>query len=107
MTDTLGIVEDRGRAALLAEVLKGVAHPIRLRIVAALCERSHNVGELARRLHVRQSLVSQHLSLLRLHGLVSPKKNGTSTAYSLAEKRLRKLVQCLAGCGGKNIGGEP
>ena len=106
MTNYPGIVEDEGRAALLAEVLKGVAHPVRLRIVAALCERSHNVGELARKLGVRQSLVSQHLSLLRLHGLVAPKKNGTSITYSLGERRLRDLVRCLAGCGGNDNRGE-
>ena len=98
MSDVTKLVDDVGRAETLAEVLRSVAHPVRLRIIARLCERSCNVGELARTLGLRQSLVSQHLGLLRLHGLVSPQKNGTTTTYSISEKRLRKLVGCLVEC---------
>lgn len=99
MLDLSDIVDDAGRAGVLAEILRSVAHPIRLRIVALLCREKRNVGELARLLGIRQSLVSQHLSLLRLHGLVSPEKKGTTIVYSLGEKRLRKLLGCLVECG--------
>ena len=98
MADFKGIVEDRERAEVLADVLKGIGHPARLRIVAALCGSKRNVGDLAGLLGLRQSMVSQHLSLLRLHGLVASKKNGTSITYFLKEKRLKKLIKCLAGC---------
>ncbi|MFH1438160.1 MAG: metalloregulator ArsR/SmtB family transcription factor [Pseudomonadota bacterium] len=98
MADFTRIVESRERAEVLADVLKGIGHPARLRIVAALCRSRRNVGELAGLLGLRQSLVSQHLSLLRLHGLVASQKNGTSITYSLKEKRLKKLIECLAGC---------
>lgn len=98
MADLSGIVESGERAEVLADVLKGIGHPARLRIVAALCRSSRNVGELAGLLGFRQAMVSQHLSLLRLHGLVASKKNGTRITYFLKEKRLKKLIECLAGC---------
>jgi len=98
LVDLSDIVDDSERADALAGILKTVAHPIRLRIVALLCQEKRNVGELARLLGIRQSLVSQHLSLLRLHGLVSPEKTGTTIVYSLGEKRLRKLLGCLVEC---------
>jgi DNA-binding transcriptional ArsR family regulator len=98
MSDINEIVADEARAEALSEILKTVAHPIRLRVVALLCQEQHNVGEIARTLGIRQSLVSQHLSLLRLHGLVSSEKNGTTAVYSLSEKRLKKLLACLVEC---------
>ncbi|MBM4353165.1 MAG: helix-turn-helix transcriptional regulator [Deltaproteobacteria bacterium] len=89
---------DEERAERLAEVLKGIAHPLRLRLVAALCKGDHTVTDLTEKLGVRQSAVSQHLAPLRLLGLVSVDRTGGKATYSLAEPHLRNLVDCLLGC---------
>jgi ArsR family transcriptional regulator len=89
---------DEGRAERLAEILKGIAHPLRLRLVAALCQGDHNVTDLTEMLGVRQAAVSQHLAPLRLLGLVSVDRTGGKATYSLAEPHLRNLVDCLLGC---------
>jgi len=86
------------RAEELAVMLKGIAHPLRLRIVTLLCDRDHTVTELTQRLDVRQSLISQHLSPLRLLGLVNVDRTGGRATYSLGEPRLEPLVDCLMGC---------
>jgi len=86
------------RADELAGVLKGIAHPLRLRIITLLCERDHTVTELTETLEARQSLVSQHLAPLRLLGLVTVDRSGGRATYSLGEPRLRTLVDCLMGC---------
>ena len=86
------------RATELADILKGVAHPLRLRIVSLLCEQEHTVTELTEKLGARQSLVSQHLAPLRMLGLVQVDRSGGRATYSLAEPRLRTLVDCLLGC---------
>ena len=86
------------RACQLAEILKGIAHPLRLRIVTLLCERDHTVTELTNRLEARQSLVSQHLAPLRLLGLVTVDRRGGRATYSLGEPHLRTLVGCLLEC---------
>jgi ArsR family transcriptional regulator len=82
----------------VAEVLKAVAHPLRLRIVASLCEGETHVGALAERLGARQAIVSQQLRILRSHGLVAATRTGGYARYRLVEKNLRGLVRCMENC---------
>jgi len=76
-------------------VMKGMAHPIRFRIVVLLCERDHTVTEMSEALAVRQASISQHLSPLRLLGLVAVDRTGGTATYSLQEPMLRNLVDCF------------
>ena len=92
------MAEDRPRAVYLADVLKALAHPERLRIVAVLCEGERNVIGLAGSLCLQQALVSQHLRILRMSGLVASQRRGGYAVYALAQPRLRSLVECLEGC---------
>jgi ArsR family transcriptional regulator len=82
----------------VAEVLKAVAHPLRLRIVAALCEGEAHVGALAERLGASQAIVSQQLRILRSHGLVAATRAGGFARYRLIEQNLRGLVRCMENC---------
>ena len=92
------LAEERPLAARLAEVLKALAHPARLRIVAMLCEREESVIGLAERLDLKQAIVSQQLRILRMSRLVSATRQDGFSRYALAEPRLRDLVTCLEGC---------
>jgi DNA-binding transcriptional ArsR family regulator len=90
--------DDAARSDHLAEILKALSHSTRLRIVAALCEGSANVGALAARLGLEQAIVSQQLRILRMSGLVSSERIDGFAVYALAEPRLAALVSCLEGC---------
>ena len=92
------ISADADRASHVAEVLKAVAHPLRLRIVASLCEAQANVGDLAERLGATQAIVSQQLRILRSHGLVAATRAGGFARYRLVERNLRGLVRCMEKC---------
>ena len=92
------ISADSHRAEHVAEVLKAVAHPLRLRIVASLCEGEAHVGALADRLGASQAIVSQQLRILRSHGLVAATRSGGFARYRLVEKNLRGLVRCMENC---------
>jgi len=92
------LAEERPRAAHLADVLKALAHPSRLRIVAALCEGPQSVIGLAERLDLKQAIVSQQLRILRMSGLVAATRENGFSLYGLAEPRLRELMTCLDGC---------
>ncbi len=92
------ISEDDARAAHAAEVLKAVAHPLRLRIVATLCRGAEHVNALAERLDVPQPIVSQQLRILRANGLVSARRESGFAWYRLAEPALRDLVCCMEKC---------
>jgi ArsR family transcriptional regulator len=92
------ISQDPRRAAHLAEVLKAVAHPLRLRIIAILVEDEANVSELAKRLDATQPIVSQQLRILRGHGLVAADRHDGFATYRLVERNLEGLVACMERC---------
>ncbi len=92
------IGDDHARATVAANILKGLAHPLRLRLVALLCRKQEHVGALATLLRARQSIVSQQLRILRLHSLVAAERRGGHAVYRIAEPRLRELIRCLDGC---------
>jgi ArsR family transcriptional regulator len=94
------LAEERPLAARLAEVLKALAHPARLRIVAIWCEGEESVMGLAERLDLKQAIVSQQLRILRMSHLVAATRQEGFSRYALAEPRLRDLVTCLEGCRG-------
>jgi DNA-binding transcriptional ArsR family regulator len=94
--ETLAASEQR--AAQVAEVVKAIAHPMRLRIIAMLSQEEQRVIGLAQRLGRSQSAVSQQLRILRMSGLVAPTKDGGQVRYALSEPRLKELVDCLEGC---------
>ena len=78
-----------------SEFLKSLANPVRLRILCMLADGEATVGEITDRLAARQSLVSQHLALLRKDGLVRPTREGQSIRYALADSRVERLIGVL------------
>lgn len=90
---------DEERAKKFAEVLKAVGHPVRLRLIDILVNYGERtVGELSEILNVPQAIVSQQLRILRLNGLVKVTRSGGNAFYSLAEPRLKDLLDCLRSC---------
>jgi ArsR family transcriptional regulator len=92
------LADDEEKADRVAEMLKALAHPLRLRILAILNEGDRNVNSLAERLGVSQSSVSQHLRTLRMQGLLVGSREGSNVRYALARPRLKELVKYLEGC---------
>jgi DNA-binding transcriptional ArsR family regulator len=86
------------RAEHCAEVLKAVAHPLRLRIVAILCRGDEHVNALAEELDAPQAIVSQQLRILRMNGLVESRRRDGFARYRLLEPALRDLVGCIERC---------
>lgn len=68
----------------LAEVLKVIAHPDRIRLIEELRLGEHDVNALAGRLGLSSPRVSQHLALLRMQRLVSERREGRHHYYQLA-----------------------
>lgn len=99
------LVGDEGRARALAEVLKAVAHPLRLRLVALLTRESLCVSELAEALRQKQAIVSQQLRILRMHHLVTAERRDGRVVYHLEEPQLSRLVDCMEHCA--TVPGQP
>lgn len=96
--DPSNVVDDSDKAVRVADILKAVAHPLRLRLIALLCKSDMEVNELADRVGVIQPLVSQQLRILRMHRLVDVSRANGRASYRLLEPRLRDLVDCMEHC---------
>lgn len=92
------LVADEARARVLAEVLKAVAHPLRLRLVAILAQTPRCVSELAAALDAKQAIISQQLRILRMHRLVRAEHHAGRVVYHLNEPQLIHLVDCMEHC---------
>jgi DNA-binding transcriptional ArsR family regulator len=79
-----------------AEMLKALAHPVRLCIVRGLLDKKQcNVTYMQECLELPQSTVSQHLQKLRSLGIVEAERSGLEVNYQLANDRVIKLVRHL------------
>ena len=78
-----------------AENLKVRGHEGRLMILFHLLSAELSVIKLEHKLGLSQAAVSQHLTRLRLQGIVSCRKDGRERFYSLADQRIALLVEVV------------
>ncbi|NUP12357.1 MAG: winged helix-turn-helix transcriptional regulator [Polyangiaceae bacterium] len=82
---------------LQATVFQTLADPTRLRIVEALSDGEHAVGDLVRAVDIDQSGVSRHLRILGEAGFVSMRPDGARRLYSLRPEPFRAIDDWVAG----------
>lgn len=80
-----------------ARLLKALAHPTRLCIVAGLLNNSCNVNKMKDCLNLPQSTVSQQLAILRNQGIVDAQRRGTEVFYHVANEKVKELIKVLLG----------
>ncbi len=79
-----------------AALLKLMSHPVRLCILRGLVrEGANNVTYMQGCLDIPQSTISQHLSKLRLGGLVKDERKGTEVYYSVSSKEAESIINQL------------
>jgi ArsR family transcriptional regulator len=82
-----------------AYILKTIAHPVRLAIIDEL--RNNNqaaVSDICKSLNIEQSIISHHLINMKLRGLLKSTKSGQQVFYSLKERNLVQVIQCVNNC---------
>ena len=80
----------------IAEVLKALAHPVRLCIVRGLIEKGGcNVCHMQECLGMPQSTTSQHLQKLRSAGIISGRRKGLEVTYQVCDQRVVELIKVL------------
>jgi ArsR family transcriptional regulator, virulence genes transcriptional regulator len=90
------IMDERAEIFRLhADFCKVLSDANRLLIISELAEKETAVNELTHKLGLQQSNVSKHLSLMRDHGLVNVRREGSTIYYSLADKRIYEAIQLL------------
>ncbi len=86
---------DRRRYELQAEVLKALAHPIRLAVIQFLSQEEKCVCEIVNHVGTSQSNISKHLSLMKRAGILSDRKEGLSVYYRLNMPCSLNFFQCV------------
>lgn len=92
MTNGTAMNNDLHERALL---LRTLGHPVRLRIAMGLVRKCACVKEIWECLEMPQAVVSQHLTLMRKHGLLEARREGTKVCYSLKGGLAGELVRIL------------
>lgn len=77
------------------EIFKVIGNQKRLEILLLLENRELNVSEMIEMLGLRQSNLSQHLTLLRAQHLVEVRKHGRESFYSLADNSIAVAIRSI------------
>lgn len=78
-----------------SEILKAIAHPIRLCIVRGLIQNQCNVTKIQECLNLPQSTVSQHLAKLKSAGIIEGERRGLEVCYKVINEDVMRIVEIL------------
>ncbi|HEX7125163.1 MAG TPA: metalloregulator ArsR/SmtB family transcription factor [Thermodesulfobacteriota bacterium] len=79
----------------VAQRLRALGDPMRLRIVIALQSGERCVGDLVRETGSTQANVSEHLTVLRVARLVKPRRDGARVFHRIAEPTARGVYDAV------------
>ncbi|MEA1964771.1 MAG: metalloregulator ArsR/SmtB family transcription factor [Candidatus Aerophobetes bacterium] len=77
----------------IAECLKALAHPMRIKILEELGKGSRCVNDLSEIIGLSQPNLSQHLGLLKNRGWVKRERKAVYVYYSLSEEGISKALR--------------
>jgi DNA-binding transcriptional ArsR family regulator len=84
--------DPQGLRQFKAEFFKGLAHPLRIRILELLGEGRLSVGQLQDAIGVPASSISQQLAVLRGRNIVVTERRGTTVIYRVRDAELFELL---------------
>ena len=80
-------------------MLKVIAHPVRITIVDLLTEKEKmTVLEIQEALGLEQAVASQHLTLMELKGVLISEKVSRNKFVSLRFPNMKNIINCLERC---------
>ena len=81
------------------EVLRAIAHPIRLSLISILHSKKEgaSVTEMHELLGIEQAVTSHHLRILKDRNVVSVRRDGKNSIYSLTDERFAQVVELVMG----------
>lgn len=77
-----------------AKIFNALAHPIRLKIACGLIKMEKcNVSTMTERIGVSQSLISQHVNILKNAQIIKGYRDGNIIWYKLENELAKKLLK--------------
>jgi DNA-binding transcriptional ArsR family regulator len=93
-TDQTRTLGEDPRAA--ADLLRVLANEHRLEVLCSLREGEISVGQLCARVGLSQSALSQHLARLRADGVVTPRREGQTIFYRIADQEVLTVLEAVS-----------
>ena len=82
-----------------AYTLKAISNGTRLCVISLLAEQEElNVSQLGEQLQCEQSLLSHHLTDMRAKGILNCRRDGKNCYYSLKNKQIIQIIECIRTC---------
>lgn len=79
----------------VADVLRVLGHPHRLRLVEMLERESQPVGQLAEQLGIPPHACSQHLRVMQARGILSSHREGKQVFYKVEDPQAHSVINCI------------
>ena len=88
---------DKKVAEHVAEVMKAVAHPVRLGIIELLETKEMCVGDIVEALGGKQAITSQQLNMMKDKGVLGCRRDGAKVYYRIEDRSVIRLLHCIHG----------
>lgn len=88
--------KDTAHVKKTSQILKALGNPYRLQIVCLLLNGEKNVTELNKSIKVSQPALSQHLSKLRLEGILGARREQRQIFYYINNTQVIRLLGVAA-----------
>ena len=82
-------------AEIRSEVIKAMAHPVRLIVIEVLKECEKSFSELMEYFDIDKSTLSKHISVLKNSGIVSSRREGLEMFYHLQVPCVTQFFNCI------------
>ena len=86
---------EKRRCVRLATIFKTLSHPQRLYLLCCLCDGEATVGDLEKACGAPQPVISQHLTRMRLEGVVASRREGNRVHYRIADPQIPGLIRSM------------
>jgi ArsR family transcriptional regulator len=80
---------------LAAELFRVMSAPMRLKIIACLCDGEKNVSYLLSKINTTQPNMSQHLNTLYQSGILGKRREGVQIYYRIVDDRVPALCRSV------------
>jgi DNA-binding transcriptional ArsR family regulator len=90
--DIFELIGRAGQVERMADAMRAIAHPLRLKVLCVLGENDMRVRDLVEAVGTSQSNVSQHLAILRKKNILGTRKIANHVYYSVTDPRVLQLV---------------
>lgn len=96
---TVDKIIDNEKLEKVAYILKTIGHPVRLAIINRLAiHKQLSVNEICEELNLEQSLVSHHLTNMKIKGILTCTKDGKNRLYAISLEEVLTVIGCMEKC---------